>query len=305
MRPNSWCGTFNEVIDIFGQVLNLCRSARHRDIDSTDTNFGADDAALCDISVAQPLRHDLITMGLNAFIGAEEARGFPVLTRDDNTPVSHLLQTAEAFRIASLLQLRLAFGDLPAINCKRPGVGGNLKSSQNPTTTFIADEPMVSCTSSSQRMAIDLVNIFDHIPANSGSKSIHPVLYLSAAAGLRLEHHPGTARLSSHDPHERPDTNQSTTSFPADGGPSIKRIRPVSALNNHTATLELNSDVSKARIVTRRRLSALEHPLAHKARENISRVVDTIWHEYDSLPSASAVHWLDIMRKHVLSIAMW
>ncbi|KAI6786018.1 uncharacterized protein J7T54_006357 [Emericellopsis cladophorae] len=164
---------------------------------------------------------------------------------------------------------------------------------------------MVSCTGSSQKMAIDLVNILDHIPDHSGSKSIHPVLYLSAAAGLRLEPHPSTTPLSSHDPHMWPETQEATTSIHTDGGPSIKRNRPDSAQDHHAATLELNSSVSRARIVTRRRLSALERPLAHKARNNMLRVVDTIWHEYDISPPASAVHWLDITRKHGLSITLW
>ena len=304
-RPNSWCGISNEVIDIFGQVLNLCRIARHRAIYSTATILEMEDIPLCDKLLAQSLQHELISMDFNAFISAEEARGFPVLTRDDNTPVSHLVQTAEAYRIASLLQLRLTFGDLPTITWKRPRVGGNPNSSHNPTTSFITDEPMVSCAGSSQSLAIDLVNILDHIPAHSGSKSIHPVLYLSAAAGLRLQPHPSTAMVSSHDLPIGMDTQEATGSIHTDDGSSIKLARPDSALDNHTATLDLNTDVTRARVVARRRLSALERPLAHKARNNMLRLVDTIWHEYDSSPSAAETHWLDITRKHGLNVTLW
>jgi hypothetical protein len=42
----------------------------------------------------------------------EEPQDFDVDKRDDNAPVSHLLETAEAYRKAGLLQLYLTFDNL-------------------------------------------------------------------------------------------------------------------------------------------------------------------------------------------------
>ncbi|KAJ3536907.1 hypothetical protein NM208_g6522 [Fusarium decemcellulare] len=111
-RPNSWCGLSNEVINVFGQVLALCRSVCYRDKRNATLTLETASNALCDISVAHELQRELLAMDFETLVLMEEAQGYHVETQDDKTPLSHLLQTAEAYRQAALLQLYLTFYDL-------------------------------------------------------------------------------------------------------------------------------------------------------------------------------------------------
>lgn len=151
-RPNSWCGISNEVIDLFGQVLALCRT-KVRCNHSTTTD------ALYDISLAHEFQEQLLAMDFDTLVLMDEVNGYFIETRDDKTPISHLLQTAEAYRQAALLQLHLAFDDLSADIA--------------PRTEFLLG------------LVLRLLETLEQIPLDSGSRTIHPMLYLSAAAGLR------------------------------------------------------------------------------------------------------------------------
>ncbi|KAM0437822.1 hypothetical protein ACHAPT_002187 [Fusarium lateritium] len=172
-RPNSWCGVSNEVIDLFGQVLALCRTRVQGNHDTTTD-------ALYDVSLAHEFQSELLAMDFDTLVLMDEVNGYFVETRDDKTPLSHLLQTAEAYRQAALLQLHLAFGNLPA--------------GTTPRAEFLLG------------LVIRLLATLEQIPLDSGSRSIHPMLYLSAAAGLRrlellrladpYEHSPAPAKIS-------------------------------------------------------------------------------------------------------------
>ncbi|KAF5630098.1 4-hydroxybenzoate benzoate ligase [Fusarium sp. NRRL 52700] len=179
--PNSWCGISNEVIETFGQILALCRSACDYNQDQRTVRLEIASKALCDIAVARELEKELLSMDFNALVLLEELQGFYVDTRDDNTPVSHLLETAEAYRKAGLLQLYLTFDDL-AVNAN--GVqnafanGCNDAGDKTSREIFLMD------------LTLQLVATLERIPAESGSKFIHPMLYVSAAAGLKFQRYP-------------------------------------------------------------------------------------------------------------------
>ncbi|RTE82755.1 hypothetical protein BHE90_002752 [Fusarium euwallaceae] len=151
-RPNSWCGISNEVIDLFGQVLALCRT-------KVRGNHGTTINDLYDISLAREFQRELLAMDFDTLVLMDEVNGYFVETRDDKTPISHLLQTAEAYRQAALLQLHLAFNHLSA--------------DTTPRADFLLG------------LVLRLLRTLEQIPLNSGSRTIHPMLYLSAADGLR------------------------------------------------------------------------------------------------------------------------
>ncbi|KAL2678770.1 hypothetical protein Neosp_009521 [[Neocosmospora] mangrovei] len=154
-RPNSWCGISNEVIDLFGQVLALCSTKVQGNRNTT-----AD--ALCDLSLAYEFQAELLAMDFDTLVLMDEVNGYFVETRDDKTPISHLVQTAEAYRQAALLQLHLAFNHLSADTSRAKFLLG---------------------------LVLGLLQTLEQIPLDSGSRTIHSMLYLSAAAGLRhLEH---------------------------------------------------------------------------------------------------------------------
>lgn len=178
---NSWCGISNEVIEVFGQVLALCRSACEYNQGKTLLTLDATSKALCDIAVANELATELLSMDFDTIVLLEEVQGFEVDTQDKNTPVSHLLQTAEAYRRAGLLQLYLTFDDL-VINTSSIPDGTT-------TTDAVPSEATVKETRARSLldMTLQLVATLEKIPVESGSKFIHPMLYVSAAAGLRFD----------------------------------------------------------------------------------------------------------------------
>lgn len=185
-RPNSWCGVSNEVIAIFGEVLALCRSACLREASGRDSAASSAIETLCDISMAQELQQELIAMDFAFLILIEEAQGYIVLTQDDRTPVSHLLETAEAYRQAGLLQLYLTFSDLPATSQMGQDVFFSLDRLSFSGSTHNTGSPMARADFILAR-TLELANILERIPPDSGSRSIHPMLYLSVAAGLRFD----------------------------------------------------------------------------------------------------------------------
>ncbi|KAF5010427.1 hypothetical protein FDECE_3419 [Fusarium decemcellulare] len=187
-RPNSWCGLSNEVIDVFGQVLALCRSVCYRDKKNITLTLESTSNALCDISVALELQRELLAMDFETLVLMEEAQGYHVETQDDKTPLSHLLQTAEAYRQAALLQLYLTFYDL---DIKHTGGDNGLAHTLPGNAINGTSRDEESRARSLTDLTLQLVAILEKIPAESGSKFIHPMLYLSAAAGLGFGPHSG------------------------------------------------------------------------------------------------------------------
>lgn len=190
-RPNSWCGVSKEVIDVFGQVLTLYRNACDTNRPRSTLTMVATSNVLCDMALAHEFQRELLGMDFDALILQEEDHGFPVQTRDDSTPISHLLLTAEAYRQASLLQLHLSFSDLEMIQHLKDSTGTpfagesfQMKRYEKARAQFLLE------------MTLELVEIFKQIPAQSGSKSIHPMLYVSAAAGLRYDNWTETQDIS-------------------------------------------------------------------------------------------------------------
>ncbi|CAG9942512.1 unnamed protein product [Clonostachys rosea f. rosea IK726] len=172
-RPNSWCGVSKEVIDVYGQVLALCRGACDTNRPGSTVTVLATSNVLCDMALAHEFQRELLGMDFDALILQEEDHGFPVQTRDDSTPISHLLLTAEAYRQASLLKLHLSFNDLEMIQ--------NLKGSTG--TPFTGESFQMEGDGQARaqfllRMTLELVEILRQIPAQSGSRSIHPWYYV-------------------------------------------------------------------------------------------------------------------------------
>ncbi|KAF7557361.1 hypothetical protein G7Z17_g709 [Cylindrodendrum hubeiense] len=167
-RPNSWCGVSNEVIDVFGQVLALCRSVCYHDEDKNALTVASTSNALCDISLAHQLQRELLAMDFDSLILMEEVHGFSVQTRDDNTPISHLLQTADAYRQAALLQLHLTFHDLA--RTPQEAHGGSIIPDTLPVGPVeVAVGNGQSHPQFIHSLALQLVNTLKQIPAESGS----------------------------------------------------------------------------------------------------------------------------------------
>lgn len=300
--PNSWCGISNEVIEVFGQVLALCRSACEYNRDKALLTLDTASKALCDIAVANELEKELLSMDFDTIVLLEEVQGFDVDTQDDNTPVSHLLQTAEAYRKAGLLQLYLTFDDL-AVN-KSSGPDGSA------TMDAVSSEPVDKETRARSLvdMALQLVATLEKIPVESGSKFIHPILYLSAAVGLRFgkwseDSHgseiPEDANSGLIDPSISQvdwtliDSTQQTLRLP-DSSDSLASFIPQSILK-----------IAKARRLVWSRLDMIRQASPYKAGDSLLRIVKTIWSEYDKAQSDnSKMSWLKILSQTRLEMPL-
>ncbi|CAH0017123.1 unnamed protein product [Clonostachys rhizophaga] len=285
-RPNSWCGVSKEVIDVFGQVLALCRSACDTSRPRSTLTVLATSNVLCDMALAHEFQRELLGMDFDALILQEEDHGFPVQTRDDSTPISHLLLTAEAYRQASLLQLHLSFSDLETKQNRKSSASTPFKID---ASQFKGDEQ--ARAEFLLRMTLELVEILIQIPAESGSKSIHPMLYVSAAAGLRYYAWTETQDISS-------------ASVPAKETGVITRATlsedPGLFLPAHSM------EISAARKFVWARLSGLQQAFPERTSDSTLRLVKAIWKEYDDSSSGHpCAHWLDVMAETGLGITLW
>ncbi|KAE8163422.1 hypothetical protein BDV40DRAFT_299556 [Aspergillus tamarii] len=100
--------------------------------------------------------------------------------------ISPLLQIPERYRQAALSQLQLKFRGLFMISEER--------HSEFITTDALPNDEIGNTVVNEQSraeflltLAMQLGAALEQTPANSGSKSIHHMLYVSAAAGLRYD----------------------------------------------------------------------------------------------------------------------
>lgn len=278
-RPNSWSGVSSEVIDVFGQVLALCHNAHEHKKDQRQSQSQSIDAntataSLCDISLAHEIQRGLLDMDFESLILMDEVQGFPVQTEDENTPTAHLLQTAEAYRQAALLQLHLAFQDLPVT--PQNTVDGLTDAYPGGSMYDMAVQSHQSRNEHILAMALNLVNIIERVPSQSGARSIHLMLYLSAATGLKVEASDGC-----HGSH---------------GVGGVDTVIPRSTL-----------EVSRARQVILARLDGLRQTLPHRRVDSTIEFVKDIWKQYDTQesPACSVVYWLNIMARKGSTVTLW
>lgn len=316
-RPNSWSGISNEVVDVSGQVLALCYNVtRQRKNTAGFTTLMAGEI-LCNLSLAHDLQRELLAMDFETLVLMDEIQGFPVQTQDDNTPIAHLVQTAEAYRQAALLQLHLAFSDLERVPRGAPQyLTGRLPAEAIDNIS----EHRASRREYLLSLTLDLVAILEQIPPQSGSRSIHLILYLSAATGLKFEvpfksgdisngnGELGAGRLSSDSMWDSLGMNPfspglPTLDIPEITDPSTFDIRDTTDTVIPRSTLE----TSRARDLVLTRLSSLQQTLPHRRMDETLQFVKAIWEEYDSwkADSSSIVHWLDAMREKGLVITLW
>lgn len=308
--PNSWCGVSCEVIDIFGQVLALCRKARIREKTRTFT-LRSSREAICDIMVAKELQQELIALDVQMMMFLDQLFGFTPETGDTTTPMKHLLQTADAYRKASLLQLYLTFDDLEIKPFKDP-------SSENISTPSNMGNNSGTGSSSSRtqmlsELALQTVSILQEIPLDSGARSIHPILYLAVAPGLKL--FAGTQETP--DTYDMYKTSWATRNMQTDASASLDK--PLDHGTLCTATIQGNvvgdayaqqsssllspfpSRSEQARDFVQSRMDALRNVLPQRPVAMTLELIHAIWNHSDlARANTRDIHWIDIMMDSTL-----
>lgn len=303
-RPNSWCGISSEVIRLFGQVLALCRRTNRRlDGDHLPTASLTNDM-VCDAAIAQDLHDELSVLDVRSMVVVEELQGFPVETQDANTPIVDLAQTAEAYRQAALVHLYITFDDLTIYGAA--GMSEPIEKEQTSRAHAIL------------RLALHLISILEQIPMISGSRCIHAMLYLTAAAGLRYPMDLSTVHAVEPVPDELYDLLV-TDPIPLEslncnldldfGSPDSTMIG--SLLNPHellgpaagqtdTSTIfvpQLVTAAANARQFIQYRLNTLQQMLPHGSSNTMLQLVNAIWRSYDDPLTVEKVHWLDVLQE--------
>lgn len=302
--PHPWTGVSGDIQQTFGLVMGLCQNRCVTR--NTDSNLSADHLcdALCDIELAHDLEKELLSFD---FVGNQpDTKARPNETGDPNAPLSHLVDTAEAYRLASLLHLYLAFSDL------------EVKFIRESVFDVTNDEDTSSWTQTPSNMHRDqalltltlrLVDVLKRIPADSGARCIQPILLISAAAGLKFDIPVQTANSG---------RNGSSTSIHV-GGTMINRSAMSDPLDNSSVLFDpalglsnimnaslaceelpvltsLTLEVSDARRFIINRLGALQQSLPPRPIGVALALVRAIWFNYDSTDERlRGMHWMNTM----------
>jgi hypothetical protein len=291
----------------FGLVMGLCQN---RCVNrNSDTNQTADSLcdALCDIELAHDLEKELLSFDFNG--DQPDTKACTSETGDPNAPLSHLVDTAEAYRVASLLHLYLAFSDL------------EVKASRNNVSELTDDNDISSWSRSPANMDRDqalltltlrLVDVLKRIPADSGARCIQPILLISAAAGLKFDipvqtavsHrngmissiHIGGTMINREALSET--LTGSSMLFGTDGKtPGFTNDFDDSLTNEEMPLLtSLTLEVSSARRFVINRLGALQQSLPPRPIGVALALVRAIWSNYDSADATRHnMHWMKTM----------
>ncbi|KAI7157747.1 hypothetical protein KC349_g5384 [Hortaea werneckii] len=171
-RPNSSCGISSEVIELFGQVLALCRSAYPRQKRAIRIDRLVLDETDHDLAIGRDLQRELLRLDFDSIVQTAQLSGVPLETGDKSTPLAHHIYAAEAYRLASLLQLRMffeAFGEAADVDSAAFGPSSSPQGLEGDSGV----------------LAERLINILQLIPLDSGLRCTQLVLCISAAAGLK------------------------------------------------------------------------------------------------------------------------
>ncbi|KAK0387088.1 hypothetical protein NLU13_5401 [Sarocladium strictum] len=292
-----WTGISTLSSRLFAESVRLCRGSRARLRQPLSDAQVCFTATLHDSLQAQSLEEKLLTLEFNA----ETQQGSD--TGDLATPQCHLTMTAEAYRVSALLHLYQTF---PELALQRLSAATGEAGSLPPNEATLWDDWIVPLT-------LYLVKILEQIPPSSGSRVIQPLLYISAATGLRYS--TATSAIAQSDLASSPP-------FSMDGeGWSWTRRRseqPVcefdtltSYITNMTNSVkatasdpdpdpgvsDLSLEISRARYFIMTRLGMLETSLPPAPIVVAKELVSTIWNSYDSDLGEGLfmVHWIDVM----------
>ncbi|KAF7554381.1 hypothetical protein G7Z17_g2993 [Cylindrodendrum hubeiense] len=280
-NPHPWTGISTPTSRLFAQSIRLCRSFRrnlrqHR-------HLGRDfQTAFLEIQEAQKLEEQLLGLEFPSPLQTKD-------TGDDLTPYIHLAKIAEAYQLASLLQLYQTFPDLVSLRL--------------PINSAILSGGQISWEEWIIPLSLRLVRVLEHIPPSSGSRAIQPLLYISASTGLRYDTKASMDTLdlswnlgmdSMETPFQPPYDNSSPLDIDSNDGTQITDLGPA-------LISRMSLDISNARHFITGRLGILENSLPPKPIIMAKTLIQAIWDAYDNeMPGSTAVHWVDVMEDNNL-----
>lgn len=273
--PHPWTGISTAASTLFTRAIRLCRSFRHnvRKQAPTPTDI---ETVLRQMEEAPKIEEQLLQLEYDTVVPMSE-------TGDQHTPCVHLVKVAEAYRIAALLQLYQTFPDLVALR-----IPDSSSSRRGPVPW---DEWIVP-------LSLRLIDILEHIPPESGSRMVQPLLCITASTGLRLDVPADVWRSGLQT------QATATTDIPlgvhqenCDVAEFMNQLDGVDqTVTSPSMPSQLSIDVGNARAFILTRLNMLENTLPPKPIIMARSLVQAIWAAYDAeMPGCNSVHWVDVM----------
>ncbi|KAI1493402.1 fungal-specific transcription factor domain-containing protein [Biscogniauxia mediterranea] len=301
ITPHPWTGISSTVQLLFMRTMRLCRQYRrfskqhhhHPDIRATHGHHAAI------LEAAYRVEEELLGLVHHQVSTFSD-------TGDSMSPILHLIDVAEAYRLASLLQLYQTFSELGA---------------RRLPPARAAAAPAALWTDCITPLSFRLIDILKGIPASSGTRCIQPLLYLSAGTGLRFD--PDTLAYMQRYHRARmgggSSSNNSATTTTAAAAASTTPAaiaalrRPDDNDNDRDKQPPISRqsvEVTHARRFILGRLSLLEHCLPPAPILVARDLVRKVWEAYDServgmgmgtgmgmMGEAEHVHWIDVMER--------
>ncbi|KAJ5945510.1 hypothetical protein N7454_002349 [Penicillium verhagenii] len=263
--PHPWTGPLSKSISLFYQTAKLIRAARisyrtrDEDLDLANIDFNFLVEEFHQHSTAERLEEEILFTGISSYCG-------PVDIGDTDTPPTHFITLAEAYRCTALLQIYHVFPGILAERLQRE------KSSENEPSVlfsllFGTDPTLPSVEEARRVLALHIVSLLDQIPPTSGTRCMHPVVLTCISSDLVF-------------------SNQSLF------GPAANAIACLSALD---------VEIAQARRKVSMWLSELTLILPKLRLQRMSRIVHETWSRADA---GVGEYWLDIMLEHNLETMM-
>ncbi|KAJ5279077.1 hypothetical protein N7478_004449 [Penicillium angulare] len=263
--PHPWTGPLSKSISLFYQVAKLVRVVRISkrthgdDLDVTNIDFNSLVEEIDQHQTAEKLEEDMLFTGISSYCG-------PVDIGDTDTPPSHFITLAEAYRCTALLQIYHVFPDILEERLQL-----NKRSDQEPAALFSllfeANATPPSVHEGRRILALHIVSLLDQIPPTSGTRCMHPVVLTCISSDLVF-------------------SNESLF------GPAAN---PIACLNS------LDVEIAQARRKVSTWLSELTLILPKLRLQRMSRIVHETWSRADA---GIGDFWLDIMLENNLETMM-
>ena len=303
-QPHPWTGVSTKISYLFARSIKLCRTFRGRVSRGAETTAGY----VRDIQAAQKLEEQLLELDFMAVVGPAAATvdRRSSETGDRRTPWLHLARVAEAYKLSSLLQLYQTFPDLVSLRL--------------PMNAILSGDGQVPWEKWITPLNLKLIEILRHIPPDSGSRVIQPLLYICASTGLRFNLMDSSILLApqqqqqqqqqQHVPPVPPSAATGAGSGRSSGSSSssadlldyIGQIDGTEAPDlGPVSVSRMALDICNARNFVMTRLNILEGSLQPKPIIVAKDLVKAIWASYDGeVPGCTSVHWLDVMESEDL-----
>lgn len=278
LLPHPWTGISSMTSRLFARSMRLCRTYRRRITNPTGRAISLS-TAMQEIEGAQRLEEQLLELEFTSIAQMND-------TGDWRTPCLHLAHVAEAYQLASLLQLYVTFPDL--VSLRLPQDSGYSGEGHVPWDQWIIP------------LTRRLIGVLEQIPPDSGSRVIQPLLYICASTGLRFSLSPSVNHDGSD--HQNLGTVGTSSGTSGNGLNILDYINQIDASTSTDAASgsvpSVALDIGIARNFIIKRLNVLESTLQPKPIIVAEELVKAIWAAYDEEPpGCTAIHWLDVMEK--------